>query len=637
MALGFSDIDKKLDKASPTNEIDKVALVKLLAARDFAKSQKINSDDIKATLFAGFLRDDQDSWSYLFRIFGNDYINDLLELRLGERFNWTPEQVAKLLGAKEPINLVKPPKGYDVPNWKIGRGETPEEIIQSYADQYPELDARKLYDWLKAYQDQYDAQVEYTGGAKNAFRTMFRPRAQEALLRGKEPTWKDNLLDLFENVVQAVPFERGVTFGARGLGSAAKMVGNGERAANRLGLVSGLTGAGAAPILTEGADYLLYNPSENASRSYFSPSDVLIGAGVNATTAPVIGGGAERIAKKFGKTAGGRKAVIEEIAGDPAVELELDRIRRTGVGPLAGSKADIQKEIDAEIVKAVEEGAKKKVKSFRNGKSFTETKAEKEARENLIEWFNDLTGSGKDSPKLKKKQQIDEQISNVENPIVKDMAQARIAENAKYVDPALLLEDPYKYGVTETGELAYVLPDNVSHDEVTKIGQGYGIPEMFVNPENSAMSSYLNAHRIPAKMTQSTYDAMFPGRQSTFGRAVEKAKADPEVRRVIEGSKAGSKSGLLKQSAKNFVTNKFGKSEFVPYREQIEGAIPGTVNEDVRAILEDPLTNRIWENTSIRPNFIPGDPLWEAYKIKYPEKAKEIEEQAKKAGKRAGF
>lgn len=150
---------------------------------------------------------------------------------------------------------------------------------------------------------------------------FFTPRRYEALARGEDPTWKDNIGDSIESGLMMVP-------GAKYTGTVSKILGAvpkaGKYAQKALAnnVVSNLFGNTVAPVLSEAMDAAMRGEDDpNTERQDFSLGDAIMGAltniGVNYGLAQRFGRGGKMAAGELTNSAGGgmtqavRKAISD--------------------------------------------------------------------------------------------------------------------------------------------------------------------------------------------------------------------------------------------------------------------------------------------------------------------------------------
>ena len=136
----------------------------------------------------------------------------------------------------------------------------------------------------------------------------FRPRAQEAIARGEEPSFKDNALDAAQNVLYAIPY-----------GQTARLVAN-PTAKN---IIGGLLANAGAPLATEILDDVAYDDADNG-RSNFNPYDVGRGTVVNLIGGALLrgaGAGINRMAPGFSKE-------LNELALGKTSKEVVDEVRK---------------------------------------------------------------------------------------------------------------------------------------------------------------------------------------------------------------------------------------------------------------------------------------------------------------------
>lgn len=140
---------------------------------------------------------------------------------------------------------------------------------------------------------------ETVGGFAQKF---FIPRRYEALARGEDPTWKDNMGDAIESGLMMVPASRYVGGISKVLGAIPKAGKYAQKAVNN-NVVANLVGNTMAPILAEAMDSAMLGEDDpNTERQDFSLGDVIMGSLIN-------NGVNYGLASKFGK--GGRVAAGE--------------------------------------------------------------------------------------------------------------------------------------------------------------------------------------------------------------------------------------------------------------------------------------------------------------------------------------
>ena len=120
--------------------------------------------------------------------------------------------------------------------------------------------------------------IERIGGLASKF---FTPRRYEAIIAGRDPSWKDYVGDIVETGLMSFP-------AARYAGAASKIVGKapkvGSYIANKMSnkVFSNILGNTAAPLLSEAMDATMRGEDDpNTDRRDFSWGDVLMGAATN--------------------------------------------------------------------------------------------------------------------------------------------------------------------------------------------------------------------------------------------------------------------------------------------------------------------------------------------------------------------
>lgn len=148
--------------------------------------------------------------------------------------------------------------------------------------------------------------AEKVGGLAMKF---FTPRRYEALARGEDPTWKDNMGDAIESGLMMVPATKYTKVFSKILGPARKILEN-KVAAN-------VVGNSLAPILSEAMDDVMRDEDDpNMERQDFSLGDAAMGAltnlGVNQGLARLLGASGRIGTGELTSGSGGgmRRAVI---------------------------------------------------------------------------------------------------------------------------------------------------------------------------------------------------------------------------------------------------------------------------------------------------------------------------------------
>lgn len=128
---------------------------------------------------------------------------------------------------------------------------------------------------------------------------FFRPRAYEAWERGEDPTWKDQVGDLVESGLMAIPAGKYVGMASRVLSKIPKVGQYAQKAlANKA--VSTVLGNAVAPFASEAMDAAMRGEDDpNTQRQDFSIGDALMGLATNLGVGfglARLGGGAGRVA-----------------------------------------------------------------------------------------------------------------------------------------------------------------------------------------------------------------------------------------------------------------------------------------------------------------------------------------------------
>lgn len=110
---------------------------------------------------------------------------------------------------------------------------------------------------------------------------FFRPRAYEAWERGEDPTWKDQVGDIVESGLMAIPAGKYVGTASRVLSKIPKAGQYAQKAlANKY--VSNVLGNAFAPFASEAMDAAMRGEDDpNAQRQDFSLGDALLGTAIN--------------------------------------------------------------------------------------------------------------------------------------------------------------------------------------------------------------------------------------------------------------------------------------------------------------------------------------------------------------------
>lgn len=147
--------------------------------------------------------------------------------------------------------------------------------------------------------------AEKVGGLAMKF---FTPRRYEALARGEDPTWKDNIGDIAESALMMVPAARYTGTVSKILGAVPK-AGKYAQKALANNVVSNLFGNTVAPVFSEAMDAAMRGEDDpNTERQDFSLGDALMGAltniGVNYGLAQRFGRGGKMAAGELTNSAG---------------------------------------------------------------------------------------------------------------------------------------------------------------------------------------------------------------------------------------------------------------------------------------------------------------------------------------------
>lgn len=186
-------------------------------------------------------------------------------------------------------------------------GKEPKQLIKEMAE---EATVKRRHD-IATGEDAggwFDSPTAFAHNLGGAALHMFRPRAQEAIARGEEPSIKDNALDAAQNILYAIPY-----------GQTARVISN-PTAQN---IVGGLLANVSAPLATEALDYAAYDDANN-ERSEFKLGDVGSGTAVNLIGGALLrgaGAGINRMAPGFSKE-------LNELALGKTSKEVVDEIRQ---------------------------------------------------------------------------------------------------------------------------------------------------------------------------------------------------------------------------------------------------------------------------------------------------------------------
>ena len=625
--MKFQDISDWLDNLEAENAFENQVIERIGSYLDNAEAQ-VPNDDLRKSLFFNHIYLDRDAYRLLMN-HNPDWKTEVQSLVYGKPFNWQPDQVAQIMGVKNPVELFQKDNN-GVPLWKKLAGDeksSPEEMSKfldeyyGFEDESPEAKGR-LYKWLEAGQKQYDNQEKYGTGGLNALRRVFAPRVQEGLYKKGDYTWKDVLGDAGENFFQAIPWGRPaagvgkVLTGTKALGRFYKPIHAGEYIASNA----------AAPLLSETYDVIAYDDFDNPSRSRFDIGDVLSGTAVNMTTAPAIGAYTSGAARAAGIDDISRKSVRDILSTDPYV-TNLHRVTELKSKAPFETKRGVSKLMtEGDIYTKVFGPSRRKVNKW--------------GKEQRAKWEDDLgirnitTGDLDTDINLLNRYLASGNVPEEKVPIIKNLvekmetfqADPKLADikydeflrNREYMTPTAILEKQKlggEYGLTEgaNAELGATgfLSDNVN--------QVHGISPI-VHPSRSA------SRLKKAEMNKAPVDKTYPVVESGFDRAVYGLENKPDVAAYSNRNK------VLKPMFAGYATNKLGKQE---YGKRITGKDVNLteIDDSVADILSDDTNIRMWDAGFV-PNGNPDEPIMRAYKIYLKNKNNGI---SPKVGKKAGL
>lgn len=531
--------------------------------------------DLRMTYFMGLIAKNPEANSYIAAKYPEN-VKEFSKLqRQAATENYNPRMVAANLGFDSVDDM------FGKYGWK-NLAESQLNVLINNAG----LDKAKVMQFLQKGQAQKDREDKYNSGLWK-LQGMVSPRQHEALLEGREPSWKDFGLDLAENALYMVPTNRVFGAGAKALGLAPKM----GKASN---FVLYDVGANSfVPFVMEGADAAAYDYNDNPSRADFNLKDATTGAVVNAATPAVLAGSIAMGARKLGKEGLGSRQILNELTDDPYVQ----NIKETGYraqNPAFGNEAaSAQAVIDQEVVDKVLAGQKKlnaeaKAAGFKNYGEMQ--KAEWE------QWLDKPENAGLAT----QRERIIQNLSNPElNPTVRDinLNQYKNLNPSEVYPTDWLGEDMWKYGLDESGNIAQVIPNSKGMKLPSKEHNIRGITN-----EDKSFGNLKNEEQL--KHTDEVYH-----RKTKGDEAIEAAMKRYPAGTVTFGKYA------LPQVAKSYATNKAGKTEnakfLMPYPEAFETGL----DPEIRKNLEDPYLKRMWESGFAPNESSKGTALYEAYQI----------------------
>lgn len=588
MAISMNEISNEVDNYEPKGIAEEVAYEKILKARDAARSDPKGAN-FREILFALNLGNDADVWKLMHKLFPKK-ANEVHQLRLGKPFGWRPDEVAKIMGYSNPIDLVRTLKGDEnaIPAWRLGRGKTPEEIKLSFINEFGEnsIDPNKLYEWLTAYEKQYKNQQEHTGGFANATEAMFAPRSHESKLRRGEARGKDIGLDVLENLAQLASFwpARGLALGTRALGLTSKPVRMAEPViANSF-----------VPFLMNGLDAGVYDEKDNPHRSEFDIGKVAKETGINLATIPAVSSQMSSIGRAAGLGGPSRRELMASLSGDPFVDAQHAIADISKNAPVKSGKSGAQLAIETDIVKDVNKG--------RGLFGRREKQLGKDQRKRWEDWIDN------EAP-IEVFENLQTDIKSIERlpEPYRSKALKDFYANREVVYPTELLtpEMQHKYGLNDQGQLAIV-------GSKSGLSPKHNVPTT-VDPSQSAWNLKRQAKQAH---TDKAYN-----RESKFDEAVKAAEADPNIQARIYANNPATTARLAVSS---LVGNKLGKQSYAAkVGLDKDFAEPRSFSPEVEAYLNDDAIIKMWL-MGFKPNSSDEkDPMVKAYKI-YKERNPEL-------------
>lgn len=589
----------------------------------FIEAAESQPEDFKLQTFASLLNRDRDSYALLMK-HNPEWRADIQKNVYGRKWDWGQDQVAKLLGYQNPVDMFK--RGEDGnPDWYklIGNEKDPSKALDKYYAEEEGLESNgKLYKWLETAQKQYDNQAKYTGGAVNATRGVFAPRVQEALARSGDYEMKDILGDVGENVLQAAPWARILAKGGKAL-LGAKSLGK-YLSPTPVQIGEYIASNSVAPLAAEVYDANVYNDFENPYRSSFDIGDVISGATTNMTTAPLIGASASGVANAAGVDGIGRKTVRDILSSDPYVTSthRLEKLNTStpfaaGTSPSKESlKAEIYAKVFGYPTKKIKEAGKNQRSKWEEGlgiKNITTGDLEKDYTElsRLIE----TEGRSMTPERIRALENIKENMETMRYKPEgrKQTSYEEYLKNREHMTPTAILEDQGlggNYGVFG--------------DELADVGTIASNPAA-VHQLSAVTTSNQSASRLKkGEMLKASHDKTYPVKETKFDELVKALEDDPVIKDL-----ATSKN-LKKPMLSGYVTNKLGRQEFGEKLTGKDLTVSGN-DKEVAGILNDNAIIRMWEEGFV-PHRNDNDPMWKAYLI-----YKDNKEKGVKPGKKAGL
>lgn len=490
-------------------------------------------------------------------------------------------------------------------------GLEPKELIRYLGDRQRVRDRENVVEGI----DPVTGEINMKDWLQSAYMGIMAPRQKEALKRGEDPSWKDQLLDAGEIVVSSIPVGGGTSMvaskvlgkGVKGLGSSI-----GHQAVKG---IKAATDATIAPLATEVADALAYDDPTNP-RSTFNPYDVTVGSLTNAAAPWMLRTGLGKFARPVGSRSGLSKA-IENLTDDPqtralynleeAFNILRDAKNRSSKYTSEELQAARDVIMSSELLKDNPDLAK--YAQYLTGEEFWTNKTVRDKAKEVEEKYTSYLKTNPKSAKAKR----DVQAEAVKSDILPSESEAFEAAGAN-VYPTDFLRDQSKWGLTKGGKSGLMNKEKAKALDLNT--------ENKIDPRHAEKSA--KELRFEESRKHGT-DRGYP-RASSFDKEVDRL-----IRTNPEQFKAGSgvASGL-----RSLTTNKLaptvGKDIVPTYGASLEALKPEPDKNEAKIIkiqeyLNDPSILRMWDSGMFTPRKIEGDPLWEAF-VKYKlQKLKEME------------
>lgn len=480
-------------------------------------------------------------------------------------------------------------------------GLNPKELIQYLGDKQRVRDREKV---VEGY-DPQTGERNMKDWLQSTYMDVMAPRQKEALKRGEDPSVKDMALDAGELIASSIPVGGPTTsvVSKIGLGKGAR--GLGARIGHRLTKEGKtLVDAAAVPFLTEAADALAYDDPTN-SRSVFNPADAVIGTVTNASAPWLMRGGLGMFAEPVGSRAGLSK-VVEEMADDPSsralykVEEALNMLRDAKNRSNKYTADELQAARDiivsSEIVKDNPELAK--YAQYLTGEELWTNKTVRDKSKEVGKKYNAYLETNPSTVKANR----DIQKEAVQSDMFPSESESFEAAGSN-VFATDFLKDPSKWGLTKGGKAGLMNKEKAKALDLNT--------ENLIDPRHAEKSA--KELRFKESRKHET-DRGYP-RASAFDKEVDRL-----IRTNPEQFKAASASGAL-SGLRTLTTNKlapvFDKRLGAGYGSAVKTIErkPDEKQAKIQEYLNDPSVIRMWSEGKFKPREIPGDPLWEAYKI----------------------